>query len=53
MTKPAVPAAQSPLSSISPVYGPTNRSPAEVAQAPVKYYGAVIGLDPAKELEYR
>ena len=53
MTKPAVPAAPSPLSSISPVYGPTNRSPAEVAQAPVKYYGAVIGLDPAKELEYR
>jgi len=48
-----VPAAPSPLPSISPVYGPTNRSPAEVAQAPVKYYGAVIGLDPAKEREYR
>lgn len=53
MTKPALPAAPSLLPTISPVYGPTNLPPAEAAQTPVKYYGAVIGLDPAKEREYR
>ena len=53
MTKPALPPAPSLLPTIAPVYGPTNPAPAEAAQAPVKSYGAVIGLDPAKEREYR
>ncbi len=53
MTKPALPAAPSPLPIVPPVYGPTNLPPDEAALAPVKYYGAVIGLDPAKEQTYR
>jgi L-rhamnose mutarotase len=53
MNKPAVPAAPSPLPTISPVYGPTHLSPADAVRAPVKYYAAIIGLDPTKEQEYR
>ena len=53
MNKPAVPAAPSTLPTISPVYGPTHLSPADAVRAPVKYYAAIIGLDPAKEQEYR
>lgn len=36
-----------------PVYGPTNPNPAEHAAAPVKRFGSVVGLDPAKEARYR
>lgn len=38
---------------VRPVYGTTNPSPAEREAAPVKRFGSVVGLDPAKEARYR
>jgi L-rhamnose mutarotase len=41
------------LSEPTPVYGPTNPSPEQKKNMPVKRFGSVIGLDPEKELYYR
>ncbi|HTX00735.1 MAG TPA: L-rhamnose mutarotase [Acidimicrobiales bacterium] len=38
---------------ITPVYGPSNPSPADAARAPVRQYASVVELKPAMEQEYR
>ena len=40
-------------SSSTPVYGPTNPSPADQSQQGIVRYGAAIELIPEKEKEYR
>ena len=41
------------LSKVESVFGPTNPSPESQADAGVRRFGSVIGLDPAKEKYYR
>lgn len=41
------------MATCEPAYGPTNPTPAEQAAMPVRRFGSVIGLDPAKERCYR
>jgi L-rhamnose mutarotase len=38
---------------VAPVYGPTNPTPDQAAQASVQYYGSVIELKPGMEGKYR
>ena len=38
---------------VAPIYGPTNPTPTQAAQASVKYYGSVIEIKPAMEEKYR
>jgi L-rhamnose mutarotase len=38
---------------VSPMYGPTNPTPTQAAQASVKYYGSMIELRPGMEEKYR
>ena len=38
---------------ITPIYGPTNPTPTQAAQASVKYYGSVIEIKPSMEEKYR
>ncbi len=40
-------------SKVEPSYGPTNPSPEAQANASVRRFGSVIGLDPEKEAYYR
>jgi len=41
------------MKKVEPIHGPTNPTPAVAAAAKVKYYAAVVELQPEKEKEYR
>lgn len=41
------------VSEIRPIYGPTNPTPEEQANAPTRRFGSIIGLSPQQEQYYR
>ena len=41
------------LPKVAPVYGPTNPTPEQMAQEPVKYYASIVELKPEMEKKYR
>lgn len=52
-SKPAVPPYAVTLPAVAPVHGPSNPVPTPATSPGVKYYGNIVGLDPAKEKLYR
>jgi L-rhamnose mutarotase len=53
MTKPALPPEKNELPRIAPIHGPSNPAPGSENQSAARFYGSIIGLDPAKEKLYR
>lgn len=53
MSKSAIPPEKSTLPQVAPVYGPSNPAPDSRDQLAARFYGSIVGLDPAKEKLYR
>lgn len=53
VAKPAIPAEKSSLPVVAPVHGPSNPGPDAGKQSAARFYGSIVGLDPAKEKLYR
>ena len=53
MSKPAILPEKSTLPQVAPVYGPSNPAPDSRDHAASRFYGSIVGLDPAKEQLYR
>jgi L-rhamnose mutarotase len=53
MSKPAVPPYATILPAVAPIHGPSNPVATPATSPGVKFYGSIVGLDPAKEKLYR
>lgn len=52
-SKPAIPPYANVLPAVAPVHGPSNPVATPATSPGVKFYGSIVGLDPAKEKLYR